>query len=288
MNHGPVIAAVDGSAHSLTALDWARASARRLGAELVVAHALREPDRTGPREPGTVEEQVRALFDGRDDLPAVRYEVVEGGVTEALGEVARGARMLVMGSRGRGGFASLLLGSNSRKCAASAPCPVVVVPHAERRVADDREEAVVLGLNTIETAEEVVDFAFAEAASREVPLRVLTAYAVPPSPLMLVGAAPLEALPAEEDASPLEQATRKIQRDRLAASAGRHPGVAVESLIVPGDAAGYLVDASRTAALVVVGRHRYKVTGASLLIGSVSDAVLTHAHAPVAVVPAEE
>ncbi|MFB6643661.1 universal stress protein, partial [Streptomyces chartreusis] len=64
-----------------------------------------------------------------------------------------------------------------------------------------------------------------------------------------------------------------------------HPDVRAESYVVPGDAAGHLVAASRDASLVVVGRHRRRLLAPARMMGSVAQAVLLHAAAPVAVVP---
>ena len=61
---------------------------------------------------------------------AVELDVKQGIAAEVLVESSRDADLLVVGSRGRGGFAGLLLGSVSQRCAERASCPVVVVPNA--------------------------------------------------------------------------------------------------------------------------------------------------------------
>ncbi|MEV6955371.1 universal stress protein [Streptomyces sp. NPDC051183] len=307
MSNGLVVAAVDGSEHSLKALEWARAAALRHGTGLLVAHVLPDSvqlyaarrsalhDASEPEElSDPVSERVRALLGAAPDAPAdVRYESLEGSVPEALRAVGADARMLVMGSRGRGGFAALLLGSNSRALATSAACPVVVVPHEGRTVEAAAEASagrVVLGLHASETPDDVLDFAFAEAAARGTTVQVVSAYAVPPAPTMVVDA-PFVVIPPEgladggDDGVPAEREMLRSQTERLAPLRARYPDVPVEQAAVPGDAAGRLVTASRSAALVVVGRHHPRRHVRSLLIGSVAHALLQHAHGPVAVVP---
>ncbi|MFJ8012072.1 universal stress protein [Streptomyces sp. NPDC096339] len=311
MTHSPVIAAVDGSEHSLKALEWARDAAVRHGTELLIAHVLPDEaqlyagrrsslrDASEPEEyADPVNERIRALLGGSgDELPVgVRYESLEGSVPEALRVIGAEARMLVMGSRGRGGFASLLLGSNSRAVASTAPCPVVVVPHAERAAEAGTEEStgkVVLGLHASETPDDVLVFAFTEAAARGTAVQVVSAYVIPPVPTMVVDAPfvviPPEGLPEEgDDAVPAELEMLRSQTERLAPFRARYPDVPVEQAAVPGDPAGRLVTASRSAALVVVGRHHPRRTALSFQIGSVAHAVLHHAHGPVAVVPTLE
>ncbi|MFF5701556.1 universal stress protein [Streptomyces sp. NPDC012794] len=311
MSNGPVIAAVDGSEHSLRALEWARAAALRHGTGLLVAHVL--PDVTqlyagrrsalhDPNQPeehaDPVTDRVRALLEASPELPReVRYESLEGSVPAALRVISAedSPRMLVMGSRGRGGFATLLLGSNSRAVATTASCPVVVVPHSDRdaaarpagEAAEPSAGKVVLGLHVTETPESVLTFAFTEAAARATTVQVVSAYAVPPGPANLLGApfavVPPEALADAGDTVPAERETLRAQTRRLEQLRARYPDVPVEQATEPGNAAGRLVEASRSAALVVVGRHHPRVR--SLLIGSVAHAVLQHAHGPVAVVP---
>lgn len=308
MSNAPVIAAVDGSEHSLKALEWARDAALRHGTGLLIAHVLPDHaqlyagrraalhDASQPEEfADPVSERIRALLGGGPELPeGVTYESLEGSVPEALRVIGAEALMLVMGSRGRGGFATLLLGSNSRAVATTAPCPVVVIPHAERKVTNASGEGsagkVVLGLHAAETPDDVLTFAFTEASVRGTTVQVVSAYTVPPAPTMVVDAPfvviPPEGLADDGDAVPAEREMLRSQTERLAPFRARYPGVPVEQAAVPGDAAGRLVIASRSAELVVVGRHHPRRKAMSLLMGSVANAVLQHAHGPVAVVPA--
>jgi nucleotide-binding universal stress UspA family protein len=73
----------------------------------------------------------RALADAGDRTAGVDVEPVvrEGAPARVLLEEADDADLLVVGSRGLGGFRGLLLGSVSQQCSHHAPCPVVVVPH---------------------------------------------------------------------------------------------------------------------------------------------------------------
>ncbi|MBD0709027.1 MULTISPECIES: universal stress protein [unclassified Streptomyces] len=287
----PVVVGVDGSQHSLRALEWALSTAEHLGSPLVVTH-VRSGTALGPPDP--VLNAVRIIVDERGHRVPVRYESPYGTVADALASQARGARLLVTGSRGHGGFATLLLGSTGRTLAASAPCPLVVVPHEARAAALEGGAGagrVLLGLQTDETPDEVIAFAFEAAHHRGVPLRAMTAFRFPPQMGALL-AAPSPALqvppplPPDEGSQELLREAEREQAGRLTPFAKRRPDVEVDPVVVPGHAAGRLVEGSREAGLVVVGRHRRHRLG-SLLLGSVAHEVLREAHCPVAVVPAE-
>ena len=303
MTEMPVVVAVDGSEHSRRALEWALGAAHRLGAELHVVHVSPEELQVGLariHSLGQDPEIVDAVLDGArrrveayaDGTVRASYETLEGSVSDALLAQARKARMLVLGSRGRGGFASLLLGSTSRSLTSVAPCPVVVVPHEARAAAlADRPEAgrVVLGLHPEETADDVLEFAFQEARRRGVALEAVTAYPVPVSPLLMVGppapVMPLTELP-DPDRPELVEEAKEHQATRLGPFTERYRSVEVSQVVAPSDAAGRLVEDSRTAGLLVVGRHHRRLRPEAMLMGSVANAVLLHAECPVAVVPA--
>ncbi|WP_234104641.1 universal stress protein, partial [Streptomyces venezuelae] len=91
-------------------------------------------------------------------------------------------------------------------------------------------------------------------------------------------------LPVADDTDAIVQEVEREQEERLRPFAARRPRVDVVPTVVPADPAGLLVEGSKDAGLLVVGRHHRHRFG-SLLLGSVAHAVLHHAHCPVAVVP---
>lgn len=135
---------VDGSEGSYAALAWAIEEAGRRGALLDVVHAWQLPYVAAPvgliappTEPHEYEVAATGLLDSMIDgclarTEGPRPEVERISVCDhpghALLETAKGADLLVVGSRGRGGFLGLLLGSVSHQCVTHAGCPVVVVP----------------------------------------------------------------------------------------------------------------------------------------------------------------
>jgi nucleotide-binding universal stress UspA family protein len=145
-----VMVAIDGSAGARNALVWAFEEARLRTATLEVVHvyqpfesypALGVLGSPGPpgRDPGPVHgeaervitealEGLEGIHDIDDGVTIERAAIGASRVAEALIERSRGADLLVVGSRGRGGFTGLLLGSVSQQCVQHARCPVAVVP----------------------------------------------------------------------------------------------------------------------------------------------------------------
>ncbi|MFF9809896.1 universal stress protein [Streptomyces coeruleorubidus] len=290
----PVIAAVDGSDHSMRALEWALDAARRRSAPLRVVHVRQyahwaQPEvlAAGPPDPQAdpVLDRVRADLEGLDGPPDTEYLGLEGAPGAVLPEQSASAQLLVLGSRGRGGFASLLLGSNGIAAARDAECPVVVVPRPGREAPGGSPAGpgsrVVVGLKVDGPDEATLEFAFAEAARRGARLQAVAAYPWPAQPWMTPGELP----PPIVDQDVVEDETRILAEGFLAPHRERHPDVPVEPLAAAGDAAGHLVAASPGADLVVVGRHRRHLLAPARMLGSVTHAVLLHAASPVAVVP---
>ncbi|MEU7875982.1 universal stress protein [Dactylosporangium sp. NPDC049140] len=144
-----IVVGVDGSIHSKTALRWAITQARLVGATVEAVSAWQHPAMVGYAFGGIPinyeGDSIAAITDkvltetvadvtGQQDQPVeVRTRVLQGHPAQVLLEAATGADLLVVGSRGHGTFAGMLLGSVSQHCVQHAPCPVLVVPqHAER------------------------------------------------------------------------------------------------------------------------------------------------------------
>lgn len=139
-----IIVGVDGSGHSHRALEWAarEAALRRSALTVVTVHQPIAGWAAGPVvypfDDGATAQSARELAEREtdealkgigDQLPAeVTVHAVDGLPAEELLRAADGAEMLVVGSRGAGGFARLLMGSVSTQVTHHANCPVVVIP----------------------------------------------------------------------------------------------------------------------------------------------------------------
>ncbi|WP_432247149.1 universal stress protein [Streptomyces sanyensis] len=287
---GPVIVGVDGSASSLAAVDTAAREAALRGAPLRIVHAFGRapghlPHGAPPWNPGDhgVEPMVhgelaRAEERARRSAPdlAVTRSVVSGTPLEVLEIESRAAVLAVVGSRGHSGLARLPAGSTAVQLAARGGCPLLVV-----RGRPEPGGPVVLAVDGSEAGEPAVDFAFAEAVLRGAPLVALHvwntvgehAYEGPGDPLNAVVA----------DVDHRRAAERHVLDEAVGPRRELFPRLAVERRLVRSRVRPALIGASRSAQLVVTGAKGHGgLTG--LLLGSVSQALLHHAHCPVAVV----
>ncbi|MEU5714675.1 universal stress protein [Streptomyces sp. NPDC020403] len=133
-----VVVGVDGSDASREALRWAARHAELTGAVVEAVCAWDTPSEIGWAGPATeagfdlerarlrYAEGLREVF-GDSEPTEVRQMMVQGDPSEVLVRASEGAELLVVGNRGRGGFARAMLGSVSQRCAQHAKCPVVVV-----------------------------------------------------------------------------------------------------------------------------------------------------------------
>jgi nucleotide-binding universal stress UspA family protein len=285
----PVVVGVDGSPAALDAVEVAAREAALRGVGLRLVHAFGWPSLHappgaapwGPAAPG-----VRELLDGtlgraeqraRAAAPRLELarEVVAGEPLTVLEIESRTAALVVIGSRGLSAFGSLLLGSTAVHLAAHAHCPVLVV-----RGRPDPAGPVLLAVDGSPAARGAVAFACAEAALRGAELLALHAY-TPRTEHPYVAPADPPFVTYDEN-RPREEAEHVVAQ-ALAGHRERYPHVVVRHRTVRGRVRATLLEASSEAQLVVVGaRGHGGFTG--LLLGSVSQAVLHHAHCPVAVV----
>jgi nucleotide-binding universal stress UspA family protein len=143
-NAGRIVVGVDGSSSSMTALRWAIRQARLTGCVVEAVTAWRLPSSYGlaPPAEGAMDfegDAHKILTDALNEVSGEAPDVVicpsviEGNAADVLVRAARGADLLVVGSRGHGGFAGTLLGSVSQHCLHHAPGPVLVIRRADGR-----------------------------------------------------------------------------------------------------------------------------------------------------------
>jgi nucleotide-binding universal stress UspA family protein len=270
-----ILAGYDGSPGSAHALSWAAREARSRGIVLTVCHAWAPGFAALPGEAGVVglarQSGERIIADGlrhAKDLVGpgeVRPLLIGGQATAVLCERSHDADVVVVGSRGRGGIAGMLLGSVSWQVAAHAHCPVVVVRGHWRSAGAYASGPVLVGTDGSPASDAALGFGFEEAALRGAPLLAVCALADAPG--SLGGDSRLQ--------DDVEQAITRHEKE--------HPEVAVLRQVAQGGARAALLSAAHDAQLLVVGsRGRGGIKG--MLLGSVSQAVLHHAPCPVAVV----
>jgi nucleotide-binding universal stress UspA family protein len=135
-----IVVGVDGSAPSKAALAWSARQARLTGATVEAVIAWQYPATYGYTMPTAPEinynyEEIAAKviadtiaeFRGQDNQVEIISRVVEGNAAQALLDASAGAELLVVGSRGHGGFFEALLGSVGQHCVHHATCPVVII-----------------------------------------------------------------------------------------------------------------------------------------------------------------
>lgn len=305
-----IVVGVDGSDHGQCALVWAAREAERRRRPLHIVTAYSVPIFAASGLDGgyaTVDDSViregaeAVLQQAVDKVSGYNIDVdasVENGdASGVLLEMSETAELLVVGTRGRGGFVGRLLGSVSSALPAHAKCPTVTVPLVcsdrlgetteDKRIRAEQakpghqlvENVVVVGVDGSEQARVAVLEAAAEAERLGATLRVLCAVPQFSGSLAWVPA-PMDRKALMEDI--------QVQLDAgMAWLKSHYPDLPMEAELKDGSPVDVLVEASKHVELVVVGtRGRGGFTG--MLLGSTSAGVLHHAKSPVLVVPDRE
>lgn len=288
---GSIVVGVDGSPCSDRALDWAVGQAVMEHRPLVILHAA---DVLGPGHSAwldgspidaslvtealdTAGREVLATATSRSHSLApdldVRQFVSPADPRNALLAEAATAHMIVIGSRGRGPVASLLLGSVSVAVSKHATCPVVVV---RPQHGDEMREGVLVGVDGTDLDQDVVEFAFRLASLRTLPLTVIHVF---------WDAAHLgrdEHRVGADEAGVDDQ--RRLLDSAVQEAAAKYADVHFSLELVRGFADRQLIQRAQRMDVVVVGSHSYTPLWGHG-ISSLTAAVVEHARCTVAVVP---
>ncbi|MFI9847034.1 universal stress protein [Nonomuraea sp. NPDC051941] len=269
---GHIVVGVDGSAPATAAVEWAAADAQRRGLAVRIVHVCEQWPHSESTEycagaleaaAGRARELTRSM--------QVTTEMLKGNVIADLIAESRSADSLAVGSRGLGGFAGMVLGSVSLGVAGHAAGPVVVV-RAPSALQHDR---VVVGYDGSGHSEAAMAYAIEQARARGAQLHVVSAWQVPAfASYGVTYSSLLEDIVREET---------HTARERVTPWRERNPDLVISDEQPCEHPVKALVDAARTADLVVVGSRG--LSGfASAVLGSVSHGVLHHVSCPVAVV----
>ena len=284
-----IVVGYDGSEHASIAVDWAATEAVSRGVMLTLAAATSVP-LEGMRFGGSVLtpdaiddllQRLQEATQARADEASKSHPGLDVGVKVALGspasvlvEASANADMVVVGSRGMGGFRGLLVGSVGVQVASNAACPAVVV----RKAPSPTASTVVVGVDGSELSLAALDFAFDMADRRGWRVLAVHAWEIPAYDVL---AAPSG--PPPIDVEELAASEERAFAESLAGLRERHPDVTVEQVVVKGQSVRAILDASDDPALIVMGsRGRGEFLGA--VLGSVSQGVLHRAKVPVAVI----
>jgi nucleotide-binding universal stress UspA family protein len=297
---GRIVVGFDGSTHAAQAVEWAAAEAARRGRPLTVFYVI-DYGRfvTGGGNSGATgwgaflaDEPAKVLVDqgvelARKAAPDVQVtgETKVGRPIGALFEASRTADLMVVGTRGYTELANLAVGSVAASIAAHAHCPVVIV-RGDGKVLPGPAHPVVVGVDGSTASQAALVYAAGTARDTSAPLVVVCAWNVLAEHGAWVGVDARVLI----DRDDLLRAERTAAREILDAAVERvrteYAEVALTASLVEAAPAAALITAGADAGLVVVGTRGHGAF-TSLLLGSVSHAVVYASTRPVAVVRGE-
>ena len=266
---GEIIVAYDGSCHAEAALEWAARAAELEGRSL---RAVAVVDARGIAS-GDIDEEVIARAEAVLEASGIHgtFELLTGSVESVLLQRSFDAHVLVAGAPRRGRATDILLGSVSQHLARRTPCPLIVV----RPPASPMAARIVAGVDGSPESIAALRFACHRASLTKEPVVALHGWNPGNVQPDYNGRLPERIGQRSEAAEALLTACVAEVRDVF-------PDVSIEPDTVPVPPTVALTEASAHASLVVTGsRGRGMVKG--LLLGSVSQHLLTHADCPVAV-----
>lgn len=290
--HAPVVVAVDGSAESDRALDWAADEARTRGLGLRVVYAFDWPHyHSLPHglPEFDVDEFARRVVDrarrrALNRVPDLAVEAVHitGDPEPVLLLESQKAHSLVVGAHRMTTMDAVLPDSTALRLLMSASCPLIVVPDREPAPPSGR---VLVGVDGSATARTAAEWAFSAADVRGAELRAVT---VRREAWWRFGALeePSWTRSDEEERAAraaAEQEARTALSESLASARAHRPRVRVEEVVEAGHPVEVLCASARDCDLMVVGSHG-RGGFAGMLLGSVSRNVISHSPCPVAVV----
>ena len=302
---GRILVGVDGSQGSRRAMRWALEEAVLRGSILEAVTVWQSPfdlpwdfDFSYPVDEAKLAENARArltetigeIVDNRAGVELERV-VLEGDPAETLCKRGAGADLLVVGSRGYGALAGLLLGSVSSKCAHHSRGPVVIVPGARR--GDEVEGPsltgrIVVGFDASPGSRRALRWAIAEAETRGATVLAVMVWGGARADDVV--AKELATLPAlrRDDQADIELATKRLKEivSEVLGEAPFEASVKADPVVIEGNPAETLCRYAAEADMLVVGKRGHG-TFPELSLGSVSDRCARHSTRPVVIVPAD-
>ncbi len=274
----PILVGVDGSDLSYAALDWALDEAERRnlpvhvlvarGLPLAVAATLIEPNPISGRRAEAILSEAVARAEERCPTVRVATSSAPGSPAASLVDASRKAAMVVVGKGlQRSPVGEAILGSTAAQVGAHAKCPVVILDSENAQAPGD---AVVVGIDGSKANKAAIAFAFEEAAARGSELVAVHAWWV-----SVPDRTSVEEL-AQDVQGTITRSQEALMAKAIAGPSRKHPDVVVRPIGSQERPADALVEAAKSAGLIVVGSRGHGGF-VGLVLGSVSQGLLHRA-----------